>query len=154
MQCSDNRVDCLLALTQEQQHPLGLVCCGLRAYSALLTAASFACCVLAVLQNCTYAVTRDVLPDGTVIPAGSQVIYSPYVVNRMETFWGPDALAFRPERWLEMDTTPSPYNYLTFNAGMGCCKLAGCCWGPAVVGNTAVNWGSLLQLATALLSVH
>lgn len=68
-------------------------------------------------QNCKYAVQRDVLPDGTVVPAGAQVIYSPYVVNRLEGVWGPDALAFRPERWLEMDKAPTPYAYLTFNAG-------------------------------------
>lgn len=84
--------------------------------------------MLAVLQNCKYAVARDVLPDGTVIPSGSQVIYSPYVVNRMESFWGPDALAFRPERWMEMDATPTPYHYLTFNAGGGSCKPVGFCW--------------------------
>jgi len=79
--------------------------------------------VHAVLQNCKYAVARDVLPDGTVIPPGSQVIYSPYVVNRMEAFWGPDALAFRPERWLEMEATPTPYHYLTFNAGGAAASL-------------------------------
>lgn len=62
---------------------------------------------------------RDVLPDGTVVPAGAQVVYSPYVVNRLAGVWGADALAFRPERWLEMDKAPSPYAYLTFNAG-GC----------------------------------
>lgn len=72
-----------------------------------------------LLQNCKYAVQRDVLPDGTVVPAGAQVIYSPYVVNRLEGVWGADALTFRPERWLEMDKAPSPYAYLTFNAGGG-----------------------------------
>lgn len=60
---------------------------------------------------------RDVLPDGTVVPAGTQIIYSAYVVNRLQSVWGPDALAFRPERWMDMDKAPSPYTYLTFNAG-------------------------------------
>lgn len=71
-------------------------------------------------QNAKYAVTRDVLPDGTVVPQGTQVIYSAYVVNRLQSVWGPDALSFRPERWLEMDKAPSPYTYLTFNAGGLC----------------------------------
>lgn len=69
-------------------------------------------------QNCKYAVHCDVLPDGTVVPAGAQVIYSAYVGNRMSAVWGPDPLAFRPDRWLEMEKAPSPINYLTFNAGV------------------------------------
>jgi hypothetical protein len=61
------------------------------------------------------------------------VIYSAYVVNRLEGVWGPDALAFRPERWLEMDKAPTPYAYLTFNAGQqGGVKrdpyFGGCLW--------------------------
>jgi cytochrome P450 len=61
------------------------------------------------------------------------VIYSPYVVNRLEGVWGPDALAFRPERWLEMDKAPTPYAYLTFNAGQQGSvnltrELLGCLW--------------------------
>ena len=76
-------------------------------------------------QNAKYAVSRDVLPDGTVVPAGTQVIYSAYVVNRLARVWGPDALSFRPERWLEMDKAPSPYAYLTFNAGARVAGLGG-----------------------------
>lgn len=68
-------------------------------------------------QNAKYSIERDVLPDGTVVPAGAQVIYSAYVVNRLERYWGPDAAAFKPERWMDMDKAPTPYNYLTFNAG-------------------------------------
>jgi cytochrome P450 len=42
-----------------------------------------------------FAVAADVLPDGTHIPAGAQLIYSPFVVNRLKVFWGPDADMFR-----------------------------------------------------------
>lgn len=79
----------------------------------MLTAA-----VLYCPQNTKYAVHRDILPDGTVVPPGAQVIYSPYVGNRLAAVWGPDPLDFRPDRWLEMDKAPSPINYLTFNAGV------------------------------------
>jgi cytochrome P450 len=34
---------------------------------------------------------------------------------------GPDRI--RPDRWLEMETQPSPYSYLAFNAGKPhCCR--------------------------------
>jgi cytochrome P450 len=41
-----------------------------------------------------------VLPDGSVIPAGSIVGLNPYVVARNRSVWGDDAEEFRPERWL------------------------------------------------------
>lgn len=46
-------------------------------------------------QNLKFAVRADTLPDGSTIPAGCQVLYSPYVVNRSKSFWGPDAVEFR-----------------------------------------------------------
>lgn len=39
----------------------------------------------------------------------------------MKPYWGPDADSFRPERWLEMCSAPSPYSYLSFNAGPRLC---------------------------------
>jgi len=126
------------------------VCCGLRA-SRLAHCCLLCLLVLAVSQTCKYAVARDVLPDGTVIPAGSQVIYSAYAGNRMEAFWGPDALAFRPDRWLEMDATPTPYHYLTFNAGMASCKPAGCLLLGACSGWQNRNWPSCLYISTQVV---
>ncbi|KAG9251257.1 cytochrome P450 [Emericellopsis atlantica] len=40
------------------------------------------------------------LPDGTYLPATSVVVWCPWAMNRSEITWGPDAPAFRPERWL------------------------------------------------------
>eukprot|EP00775_Hariotina_reticulata_P011335 gene11335-11485_t len=74
-----------------------------------------------VPQDVKYAVAADVLPDGTHIPKHAQVMYSPFIVNRLKVFWGQDADQFRPDRWLEMETQPSPYRYLSFNAGPRIC---------------------------------
>lgn len=41
------------------------------------------------------------LPDGTFLPASSLVVWSPWAMGRSAAIWGPDALDFRPERWLE-----------------------------------------------------
>ncbi len=38
-------------------------------------------------------------------------------MNRNPAVWGADAESFRPERWLEMDKMPTPYEYPVFNAG-------------------------------------
>jgi cytochrome P450 len=38
---------------------------------------------------------------GNLIPAGVQVILSPWATNRNEELWGTDALEFRPRRWID-----------------------------------------------------
>lgn len=47
-----------------------------------------------------------VLPDGTVVKPGEKVVWSPWTMSRSERIWGPDALEFKPERWL----SPSYWN--------------------------------------------
>ena len=60
---------------------------------------------------------RDVEVDGTRIPAGTLVLYSPYLTHRDPTLW-PDPLTFRPERFDE----PLPaWGYLPFSAGERTC---------------------------------
>ncbi|EDQ89905.1 uncharacterized protein MONBRDRAFT_7625 [Monosiga brevicollis MX1] len=66
------------------------------------------------------AVKDDVLPDGTVIKAGTIVIYLPWVMGRMESLWE-DATRFNPERWLNQTTEPSHFQYTAFNAGPRLC---------------------------------
>ncbi|PKS05043.1 hypothetical protein jhhlp_008410 [Lomentospora prolificans] len=40
------------------------------------------------------------LPDGTFLPRGSVLLWSPWSMNRSRITWGPDADSFRPTRWL------------------------------------------------------
>ncbi|KAJ1507387.1 hypothetical protein HMI54_004244, partial [Coelomomyces lativittatus] len=61
-----------------------------------------------VPKEIKYAVKDDVWPDGTKIPAGQAIIWSPYGMGRSEHLWGSDALEFRPERW-ETEFQPSPF---------------------------------------------
>ncbi|KAJ3154135.1 hypothetical protein HK101_001683 [Irineochytrium annulatum] len=63
----------------------------------------------------------DVLPDGTLVPRGSIVLWAPYGMGRDTRIWGPDAKQFRPERWIEMSKQPSPFDYPVFNAGPRVC---------------------------------
>ncbi|KAB5583018.1 cytochrome P450 [Coniochaeta sp. 2T2.1] len=43
------------------------------------------------------------LPDGTVLPPETVVVWSPWAIGRSRKTWGPDVDDFRPERWLELD---------------------------------------------------
>jgi cytochrome P450 len=52
---------------------------------------------------------------GHEVPAGSRVLYSPYVTQRLPELW-PDPLAFTPDRWLDDDVAP-PYSYVPFGGG-------------------------------------
>ncbi|GMI16534.1 hypothetical protein TrLO_g10791 [Triparma laevis f. longispina] len=70
-----------------------------------------------------FAVKADKLPDGTFIPAGSSVLYSPYAMGRNEKIWGVDAKKFKPERFVDDGkiSEPSQYKFTTFNAGYRLC---------------------------------
>ncbi|GJM92522.1 hypothetical protein PR202_ga08999 [Eleusine coracana subsp. coracana] len=79
-----------------------------------------------VPQDSKYVVADDVLPDGTVVPAGSAITYSIYSVGRMESIWGKDCAEFRPERWLSGDGTrfeqpKDAYRFVAFNGGPRTC---------------------------------
>ena len=77
-------------------------------------------------QDSKYVVADDVLPDGTVVPAGSAITYSIYSVGRMESIWGKDCAEFRPERWLSADgarfePAKDAYRFVAFNGGPRTC---------------------------------
>ncbi|KAJ3081317.1 hypothetical protein HK102_002432 [Quaeritorhiza haematococci] len=99
-----------------------------------------------VPKDFKYAAEDDVLPDGTFIPAGSRVIFSPYAMGRHPSIWSPDAATFRPERWFVPSThgqsqphtdsssattacqaehqrflSPSAFEFPVFNAGPRIC---------------------------------
>ncbi|RLN82587.1 hypothetical protein BBJ28_00003780 [Nothophytophthora sp. Chile5] len=71
--------------------------------------------------NVKNAVADDHLPDGTFVPAGVDVVFSPWYMGRNGALWGDDPLDFRPERWLEMATRPSAYEFPAFQAGPRVC---------------------------------
>ncbi|VAH54788.1 unnamed protein product [Triticum turgidum subsp. durum] len=77
--------------------------------------------------NSVQARAADVLPDGTAVGAGWFVSYNAYAMGRMESVWGEDARAYRPERWLDPDTAEgtfrpeSPFRYIVFHAGPRIC---------------------------------
>lgn len=62
------------------------------------------------------AVRRDVLPDGTAVPAGAVIIHCPYAMGRSAAIWGPDAARFDPERFVAAPQ-PSPWRFPAFLGG-------------------------------------
>jgi cytochrome P450 len=67
----------------------------------------------------------DTLPCGTFVPAGTRVMYNPYVVNRNPANFD-EPNDFRPQRWLEEDgACRKPdlkgFAYPAFNAGPRVC---------------------------------
>ncbi|KAH7446262.1 hypothetical protein KP509_01G048400 [Ceratopteris richardii] len=65
----------------------------------------------------------DVLPDGTYVKRGAQISYVPYSMGRMEFLWSPDALEYKPERWLKDGAfkPESPFKFTAFQAGPRMC---------------------------------
>ncbi|KAG9145455.1 hypothetical protein Leryth_021446 [Lithospermum erythrorhizon] len=83
-----------------------------------------------VPQDLKCALSDDVLPDGTFVPAGSIVNYSIYSVGRMKSIWGEDCMEFKPERWLcnkdgdgsfEFEPPSDGYKFMAFNGGPRSC---------------------------------
>ena len=55
---------------------------------------------------------------GHTVPAGSTVVYSPYITHRLDDVWD-DARSFRPDRWA--DGEPEPFSYVPFGGGVRKC---------------------------------
>ncbi|TFK72859.1 cytochrome P450 [Pluteus cervinus] len=59
------------------------------------------------------------------VPAGTMVTYSVAYMHRRKDLWGPDALEFDPDRFVDSRVqkylVPSPYIFLPFNAGPRIC---------------------------------
>ena len=71
-----------------------------------------------VPNDMKYCADGDILPDGTVVPAGSTIAYRPYVFGRSSRLWeNPDV--FDPGRWHQKKI--SPYKFIAFNAGRRIC---------------------------------
>ncbi|KAG6399332.1 hypothetical protein SASPL_140808 [Salvia splendens] len=78
-----------------------------------------------VPQDSKHVIADDVLPDGTFVPAGSNITYSIYSSARMKFIWGEDCLEFKPERWLSEDEkkfeAKDQFKFVAFNAGPRIC---------------------------------
>ncbi|KAJ6545157.1 cytochrome P450 [Mycena capillaripes] len=59
------------------------------------------------------------------IPPNTMIPYSPIVMHRRKDFWGPDALEFDPERFIDQRLhkylVPNPFIFLPFNGGRRIC---------------------------------
>lgn len=78
-----------------------------------------------VPEDSKHVIADDVLPDGTFVPAGSNITYSIYSSGRMKFIWGDDCLEFKPERWLSEDgkkfEMKDQFQFVAFNAGPRIC---------------------------------
>ncbi|KAK3624133.1 hypothetical protein LTR56_021166 [Elasticomyces elasticus] len=66
---------------------------------------------------------RDTRIGDQFIPKGSNVVLSPWAINRASSMWGPDAAEFHPDRWLgdKNGGATSPFAFLTFLFGPRSC---------------------------------
>ncbi|OAX32011.1 cytochrome P450 [Rhizopogon vinicolor AM-OR11-026] len=59
------------------------------------------------------------------VPGGVTITYSVFLMHRRTDLWGPDALEFDPDRWLDDRVKkyliPNPFIFLPFNAGPRIC---------------------------------
>ncbi|KIP10692.1 hypothetical protein PHLGIDRAFT_100824 [Phlebiopsis gigantea 11061_1 CR5-6] len=84
----------------------------------------------AVPWNVRYPVKDTLIPSSDpekpwFIPARASVSYSVHCMHRRKDYWGPDADAFDPDRFLDARLhtylTPNPFIFLPFNAGPRIC---------------------------------
>jgi cytochrome P450 len=61
--------------------------------------------------------------NGYTIPPNTRIIIPIQLLHRHPKYWGDDAETFRPERWLNTDTTARrhPYCFIPFSAGLRNC---------------------------------
>ncbi|KAI8925019.1 cytochrome P450 [Entophlyctis helioformis] len=75
-----------------------------------------------VPKNTKMCIKDTVFPDGTIVPAGANVMWLPYVMARNPNIWGANAAEFVPDRWLDPKLKqPSPFAYPVFHAGPRLC---------------------------------
>lgn len=73
-------------------------------------------------------VVKETVLGGITMPVGTNVLLSPWAINRAKHFWGEDADEFKPERWMNADGTvnntggsTSNYSLMTFLHGPRSC---------------------------------
>ncbi|KAL2653135.1 hypothetical protein R1flu_021263 [Riccia fluitans] len=66
----------------------------------------------------------DVFPAcGTKVKAGETILWSPYILARMEQVWGEDCSEYKPERWLKDGVFQPETNFFKFNTFNGGARL-------------------------------
>jgi len=68
-----------------------------------------------VPEDAKVAASDDVLPDGTTVPAGAQMVFSPWCMGRDESVYKEPSI-FRPARWIPF-VQPLPHEFPVFLAG-------------------------------------
>ncbi|KAJ7710097.1 cytochrome P450 [Mycena olivaceomarginata] len=78
---------------------------------------------LTAVQPARFRSNKDERP--LFVPAGTRCAFSTILMHRRKDLWGPDALQFDPERFLDERLhkylTPNPFIFLPFNAGPRIC---------------------------------
>lgn len=80
-----------------------------------------------VPQDERETVVDDTLPDGTKIPKGTSVSFSPFTAGQCKALWGEDCSEYKPSRWLREDSQVpvrdaySQYFFPAFSAGPRLC---------------------------------
>lgn len=72
-----------------------------------------------VPENLKFNQQDIVFPNGTTIPKGTRLVYSPYVMGRDETVYE-DPLQFNPDRWIPFKQ-PTMFEFPVFQAGNRFC---------------------------------
>ncbi|KAF8147490.1 cytochrome P450 [Crassisporium funariophilum] len=78
-------------------------------------------------MSCKAAIWTSKTPGSKpyYVPANTRVFYSVFIMHRRTDLWGPDALVFDPDRFLDERLhkylTPNPYIFCPFNAGPRIC---------------------------------
>ncbi|KAJ7926794.1 cytochrome P450 [Mycena leptocephala] len=79
--------------------------------------------VRTAVQSTLFRSNKDERP--LFVPAGTRCAFSTILMHRRKDLWGPDALEFDPERFLDERLhkylTPNPFIFLPFNAGPRIC---------------------------------
>jgi cytochrome P450 len=84
------------------------------------------------VPNTLRVAVRDSNIMGTPVSKGTEIVISPWAINRSPKIWGRDALEFNPERWVDVDSqgnrkpnyrggADSNYSQLTFLHGPRSC---------------------------------
>ncbi|KAF9438655.1 hypothetical protein BGZ76_006216 [Entomortierella beljakovae] len=73
-----------------------------------------------VPKNMKTCVEDDVLPGGYKVYKNERIGWSSYAMGRDTSIWGPDAVEYKPERWLTGEKPP-PSKFVAFHLGPRTC---------------------------------